>query len=67
MSIAFSAFGFCPRQTPTEVDINQMQAAGFAPLAKPREDDSDEIVSFRVHVAECRRDEDPDGFPFACH
>ena len=53
--------------TPTQIDIDQVDAVLLQPGPQFREDHFDQVVPLRVHVAEGGGDEDADGFPFQCH
>src|SRR5208337_46492 len=53
--------------SPPQVDVDQLDAARQQPLAQLGEDDLDEVIALRVHVAERRGDEDTGGLPRSGH
>jgi hypothetical protein len=52
---------------PAQIDVDQVDAVLFQLFAQGREDYLDEMIPFRVHVAEGGGDEDPSGSPGAGH
>jgi len=53
--------------TPAQVHVEKLQPQLFDAFAQFREDDGDQVVPLRMHVAEGGGDEDADGFPRCAH
>ena len=55
--------GLFPGDAPAQVNVHEVDAILGQLLAQLREHNRDQMVPFRVHVAECAADEDTYGFP----
>ena len=53
--------GVLGRHAPAQVHVEEFQPQLLDPLAQFREDDGDQMIPLRVHVAEGAADEDADG------
>ena len=58
---------FLLSDAPAEVDVDQMDTVLLQPFSQRREGHLDQVIAFRVHVAEGGGDEHTDGFPGDSH
>src|SRR5262249_20726380 len=59
--------GLLAGDAPAQVDVDEVDAVGFQPLAQRRKHHLDEVVALRLRVAERGRDEDADGLAGSWH
>ena len=63
----FASLGVLLGHTPAQVHVDQVEVPRGAPLPQFREHLADQMIPFRVHVAEGRGDEHTNGFPNGGH